>query len=118
MKGNPEQDFELRKLGLIAAVLAHVDTDDPNCGNLAKQMASGQGEKSVVSDVRFRHLLRSDAADMDERLIGLVRVLRQLGGRASVDHLATDLSWWNEKTKRQWALAYYENAPQPKKANE
>jgi CRISPR system Cascade subunit CasB len=118
MKGNPVTEIELKNLGLIAAVLSHVDTDDPSCGSLAKQMASSKGDKAVVSDVRFRQLLRSDAGELDERLVSLVRVLRQLGGKASVDRLATDLSWWNERTKRKWALDYYEHAPQPKKASD
>jgi CRISPR system Cascade subunit CasB len=118
MTGNPVKEIELKNLGLIAAVLSHVDSDDPSGGSLAKQMATPHGDKAVVSDVRFRQLLRSDANDLDERLVALVRVLRQLGGKASVDRLATDLSWWNERTKRQWALDYYEHAPQPNKASE
>jgi CRISPR system Cascade subunit CasB len=118
MKGNPQAEPELRNLGLIAAVLSHVDVDDPAGGSLAKQMATPQGDKAIVSDVRFRQLLRSDAGEVDERLVALVRVLRQLGGRASVHQLATDLSWWNERTKRKWALDYYEHAPQSKTASE
>jgi CRISPR system Cascade subunit CasB len=118
MKGNPVAEIELKTLGLIAAVLSHVDTDDPSCGSLAKQMASSQGDKAVVSDARFRQILRSDTSELDERLVALIRVLRQLGGRVSVDRLATDLSWWNERTKRHWALDYYEHVPQPKQAGE
>ncbi|MBI5510182.1 MAG: type I-E CRISPR-associated protein Cse2/CasB [Deltaproteobacteria bacterium] len=117
-KGNPQAEIELNKLGLIAAVLAHVDKDDPDAGSLGKQMAAPQGDKAVVSDVRFRHLLRSNTTDWDERLVALVRVLRQLGGRASVDRLATDLWWWNDKTKQRWALDYYEAQPEPANARE
>lgn len=118
MRGNPQAEIELRKLGLIAAVLSHVDSDDPGSCSLAKQMATPQGDKAAVSDVRFRQLLRTDADELDEQLIALVRVLRQLGGKVSVDQLATDLWWWNDKTKRRWALDYYEHAPQLKKTGE
>lgn len=118
MKGNPHAEIELKNLGLIAAVLSHIDVDDPGSGSLAKQMAMPQGDKAVVSDVRFRQILRSDASELDERLVALVRVLRQLGGKTSVHQLAKDLSWWNERTKRKWALDYYEHAPQPTKAGD
>lgn len=117
MKGNPTREMDLQKLGLIATVLAHVDLDEPS-GNLARLMASSQGDKAVVSDVRFRQLLRSEPGDLDERLAALMRVIRQLGRKAPVHRLAEDLWWWNEKTKRQWALDYYEAAPQPEKSSD
>jgi len=112
MKGQPKGDVDLKRLGLIAAVLAHVDADDPGLGSLARQMATPKGDKAQVSDVRFRHLLRLEAHESDEMLVATARILRQLGGRASVDRLANDLFWWNDRTKRQWALEYYEHAPQ------
>lgn len=106
MNGNPTDDFELKKIGLIAAVLSHVNAHDPNCGSLAHQMA--EGDKAIVSDSRFRQLLRSESGDFDDRLVAMVRVLRQLGRKVDVERLAKDLWWWNEKTKRAWALEYYE----------
>lgn len=110
MKGNPEGEFDLKRLGLIAAVLAHVTEDLSEKVSLGGLMATPQGEKPVVSDQRFRRLLRADAAEFDERLRDLFRVLHQLGGRAPIDRLANDLWWWNDRTRRQWALDYYELA--------
>jgi CRISPR system Cascade subunit CasB len=118
MKGNPTAERDLRRLGLIAAVLAHVEEDAHGESSAAALMASTEGDKPVVSDSRFRQILRSDDQDLDELLRELVRVLKQIKGRAPVHRLGEDLWWWNEKTRRDWALDYYERATPEKKAKE
>lgn len=106
MRGDPTDHWELARLGLIAVVLAHVDEDAPGT-SFAKLLAEPKGDKAVVSDARFRQLLRTD--DLDERLGDLVRVVRQTNRRAPVEKLAKDLWFWGERAKRQWALDYYAN---------
>ncbi len=118
MKGNPEGELDLQRLALIAAALAHVEEDHAQGGSLAAAMASPAGEKPIVSDSRFRQMLRTEEREFDDRLRELVRALRQLKGQANVDKLATDLWWWNEKTRRRWALDYYERAAPEKKSKD
>ena len=101
---------KLNHIGLIVAVLAHVDEDAPNDKSLAASMAQLEGEKAIVSDSRFRQILRCGDDDFDELLRDLVRVLRQLNGRAPIKQLGEDLWWWTDRTRRQWAIDYYERA--------
>ncbi len=110
MKGNPTADIDLKKLALVAAVLSHVDDNVTEDMTLAASMAAPSGEKALVSDSRFRQILRTEAREFDDRLRDVVRVVHQLGRRASVHRLAEDLWWWNERTRRTWALDYYERA--------
>jgi CRISPR type I-E-associated protein CasB/Cse2 len=60
----------------------------------------------VVSDARFRHLLRSQ--EPDDLLREVVRIVRQLDRVASIDQLFRDLMRWDEPTRLRWARDYYE----------
>ena len=40
----------------------------------------------------------------------MIRIIRQLGGEVNVVDLAKTVYWWNEKTKKELAYAYYANA--------
>lgn len=116
LKGNPDKDWELKRLGLVAAVLAHVE-DDAGERSFGTAMARLDGDKAVVSDSRFRQILRCGDQDTDELLRDLVRVLRQIKGVAPVGRLGEDLWWWNERTRRSWALDYYDDRTAPAKAS-
>ena len=37
----------------------------------------------------------------------MIRIIRQLGGAVNVVDLAKTVYWWNEKTKKELAYAYY-----------
>ena len=113
LKGNPTREIDLNKLALISVVLSHVK-EDSGVLSLGAQMGEPSGDKALVSDTRFRQLLRAEESDFDERLAELVRVVHQLGQRASIDRLGEDLWWWNDRTRRRWALDYYERAPKQK----
>lgn len=110
MRGDPEKPWDLRRLGLIASVLAHVEEDAAGERSLAALMAEPDGDKAVVSDSRFRKILRCGDQDLDELLRDLIRVLQQVKGRAPVDRLGEDLWWWNEGIRRTWAIHYFERA--------
>jgi len=100
-------------LAVVAGLLVHVRSDNPG-SEFPAQMASskGEGRGSAVSELRFRRLLRIERR---EDLLGpLVRIVTLLGGNANVASLADSVYWWNEKTRKRWALAYYENAPEEK----
>ncbi|HWV39782.1 MAG TPA: type I-E CRISPR-associated protein Cse2/CasB [Vulgatibacter sp.] len=111
MKGGEKpNDFQLRTLALIAVVLSHVeiDTEEDGPKSMGAAMAGPEADRPIVSDVRFRQILRTPPGSFDERLPDLVRVLRQMKRRAPVDRLAEDLQRWGDKIRRQWAVDYYE----------
>jgi CRISPR system Cascade subunit CasB len=109
--GSRLKEGDARRVAAIAAVLAHVESEPDNGGSLAKRMGKpkGEGQASVVSDARFRHLVRNE--DPDEMMRELARVVRQLDRKASVEALFRDLMTWDERTRMRWARDYYEAAP-------
>jgi len=106
---------DAKRVAALAAVLAHVEEEPTDGGSLARRMgiAKGKDQGSVVSDARFRHVLRNE--EPDELMRELVRVVRQLDRKVSVEPLFKDLMKWDEPTRTRWARDYYEAAP-PKKS--
>ena len=113
--GSRLKEGDARRVAAIAAVLAHVESEPDDGGSLAKRMGKpkGEGQASVVSDARFRHLVRNE--DPDEMMRELVRVVRQLDREASIEALFRDLMTWDERTRMRWARDYYEATPSAKK---
>lgn len=107
-------DGDARRVAVIAAALAHVESEPDDGASFAKRMArpNGGGESSVVNDARFRHLLRNE--DPEEMMRELVRVIRQLDRKVAVEPLFRDLMSWDERTRMRWARDYYEAAPAKK----
>jgi CRISPR system Cascade subunit CasB len=114
--GSRLNEGDARRVAAIAAVLAHVESEPDDGGSLARRMGkpTREGQASVVSDARFRHLVRNE--DPDEMMRELVRVVRQLDRMAPVEALFHDLMTWDERTRMRWARDYYEAAPPAKKS--
>lgn len=112
--GSRLNEGDARRVASVAAVLAHVEKEPRDLAPLAKAMGTpkAEGQGPIVSDSRFRHLLRNE--EPDELLRELVRVVRQLDRTASVDALFRDLMKWDEATRMRWARSFYEASPTPK----
>jgi CRISPR system Cascade subunit CasB len=107
---------DARRVALLAAVLAHVEDEPAGLASLPRRMGTPKSERQgpVVSDARFRHLLRNQ--EPDDLLREVVRVVRQLDRTAAVDALFRDLMKWDEPTRMRWAREFYEaGASSPKK---
>ena len=90
------------KLAAIAGLLAHVKTDDAQ--RLSLKMSELSGDKPLVSELRFRDLLKIDTTD--DLFISLRRALPLIGYQVSIHQMASDIYWWNDDTKKQWAYSY------------
>ncbi|MDO6564960.1 type I-E CRISPR-associated protein Cse2/CasB [Amphritea sp. 1_MG-2023] len=103
----------------IAAVLAHVKTDSKL--KLAQAAGrKGEGDKSVVSELRFSQL--QNAKTTDDFLRRIRRIVQQLKGDVSVIQLAEDIHQWfaefyqlrprkaDKRISVQWAMDYYRAA--------
>lgn len=103
----------------IAAALVFVKTDaDVNLAKAAGR--KGDGDKSIVSEMRFAQL--QSAKTSDDFLRRLRRILQQIEGSTSVKQLIQDISFWfkeqyglrpNSPTNRiavRWAMDYYQAA--------
>lgn len=108
---------DARRVALLAAVLAHIEDEPAELASLPRRMGTpkGEGQGPVVSDARFRHLLRNQ--EPDELLREVVRVVRQLDRTAAIDPLFRDLMKWDEPTRMRWAREFYEaGASSPRKS--
>ena len=115
---------QMDRLAIVAGVLSHVKENKPEDRernlqrSFAVQMASplskgGPGKKACVSGMRFRQLLKIE--DPDKLYATMIRLVRLLGGSVDMVSLAAGIYWWNERTKKEWAYAYYEHAPSEEK---
>jgi CRISPR system Cascade subunit CasB len=67
-------------------------------------MSEKNGDNNVVSELRFKSLLKADS--IDDVFIDLRRVLPLIGKKADIYQLAKDVYYWNDNTKKQWAYSY------------
>lgn len=114
--GSRLAEGDARRVALLAAVLAHIEEEPAGLASLARRMGmpKGEGQGPIVSDARFRHMLRSQ--EPDDLLREVVRVVRQLDRSVSIDSLFRDLMKWDEPTRMRWAREFYEaSAASPKK---
>lgn len=98
---------DAEKLAIVAGVLSHVRENLKNT-SFAELMATPKlkGASPRVSEIRFRRLLSvKDPASLYPTMIRLVRMT---DGKAPIGDLANGLYWWNDRTKKNWAFAYYE----------
>lgn len=95
------------KLAAIAGLLAHIKTEGTE--RLPASMWDSRDEKLLVSELRFRDLLK--VQDVDDLFISLRRLLPLLGYQANIFWLAHDVyNWGNPNPKfnipKQWAYSY------------
>lgn len=110
---------EIECWATLAGVLVHVKTDSKR--KFAQVAGSkGDGDKSVVSELRFAQL--QEAKNPDEFLRRLRRILQQVKNEASVIALIKDVRQWfyeyhtlrperaDKRISVQWAMDYYRAA--------
>ena len=73
--------------------------------------SKSDSKKPRVSQIRFQRLLKIDNDDCDKKYEMMIRIIRILDYEADIPSLANGIYWWNERTKKEWAFAYYEHAP-------
>jgi CRISPR system Cascade subunit CasB len=66
-------------------------------------------DSAKVSGLRFRRLLKIQGRE--ELYPAMVRIVAMLGGSINLLSLANSVYWWNERTRKDWAFAYYSKAP-------
>ncbi|NMM36355.1 MAG: type I-E CRISPR-associated protein Cse2/CasB [Glaciimonas sp.] len=95
------------KLAAIAGLLAHIKTEDTQ--SLPVSMWNAKEEKLLVSELRFRDLLK--VQETDDLFVSLRRILPLLDYKANIFGLAHDVyNWGNPHPKfnipKQWAYSY------------
>lgn len=103
------QNDRLAAIAVLAAMLRNDDSieDDVKDAyekNLPYRMSEKKFDRPLVSELRFRALLKIDSTD--DLLTGLRRVLPLIGYKTNLLRLANDVYWWGDKTKKRWAYDY------------
>ncbi|GAB6060957.1 type I-E CRISPR-associated protein Cse2/CasB [Desulfonatronum parangueonense] len=102
--GFPLSNQALERLALGIGVVSHAKALLGE-GHFARQLARADKGSQDVRDVRFRRLLAVE--DREELYTMLVRLVRYLDGVVHLESLIKGTFWWNEKTRREWAMHYY-----------
>jgi len=64
--------------------------------------------KLTPTERRFQHLLNAEkGAELYGRLIRMVKLAKSNEVRVNYEQLETDLYFWNERTKTEWAAAFW-----------
>ena len=96
------------KVALIAGVLSHTKDGIHNKDTtFAKQMASmkkGGHDAPRISPIRFRQLLA--IKDYEKLFHLLIQIIPQIES-FNLEKFATDLFFWGDRSKKDWAYAYY-----------
>lgn len=96
------QADRLRRVGVIAAVLAHVRTDEPQT-RFAEQL--GGGDPPPLSALRFGALMTAEpgAAQLD----AFRRAVAIAGRTADVQDVGRSIWRWDERTRLDWTFRYW-----------
>ena len=102
--GWPENSSEWQrdKLAAIAGLVAHVRKEDTQ--RLPIRMSELKGDRPLVSEIRFRDLLKVETTD--DLFTSLRRILPLIDYQADIRQLAHDVYWWNHDIKKQWVYSY------------
>lgn len=99
------------RIGILAAVLAHVrENDNTPIGRVVgpENLSSDTGsnnEKAVLKEGRLRRLLQ---AEDDELLDQFRRLIQLMGRKANVKNLADLILYWGDKQKQDLIFDYYD----------
>ena len=70
----------------------------------------------TATERRFQHLLAAERDELPKRLVRLVLMAKAQGVPVNYQQLETDLKFWNDRTKAEWAAAFW--TPEAKAAKE
>jgi CRISPR system Cascade subunit CasB len=103
-RGWPENasEWQRDKLAAIAGLVAHVKKEDTQ--RLPIRMSELKGDRPLVSEMRFRNLLKVETTD--DLFTSLRRILPLVDHQADIKRLADDVYGWNDNIKKQWAYSY------------
>lgn len=108
-------DVTNRVAAIVAALYAtHPKEGTGNFGVTCRDVQSRRGDKHsddiklTPTERRFLHLLAAEKGDeLYQRVTRMVLVAKPLDVSVNYELLETDLKFWNERTKTEWATAFW-----------
>jgi CRISPR system Cascade subunit CasB len=105
---------------LIAGLFAThpEETDTGNFGATCKAIEmirkENRGDKLTPTERRFQYLLAAEKGDeLYQRVTRMVLLAKSQGVRINYEQLARDLRQWSDRTKTEWAAAYWAEGSVP-----
>lgn len=94
------------RLAVAAIVLAHVK-EHRDGSPVARRIGptTVAADDAVVSEARFRRLLRAQGDD--ELLRAMVRLVKMLKGGVNAVDLANSILYWGDSVRIRWAFSYF-----------
>ncbi len=85
-----------------------------NFGTTCKAIEQNRGEKHgddsklTPTERRFQHLLSAERGDeLNDRVMRMVRLAKSQGVPVNYGKLETDLKFWGDRTKTEWASTFW-----------
>ena len=89
-------------------------TENGNFGTTCKAIerqrneSSNDDSKLTSTERRFQHLLSAEVGDeVKQRVLRMVLMAKSQGISVNYGKLLNDLRYWNDRTKTEWAAAYW-----------
>jgi CRISPR system Cascade subunit CasB len=96
------------------------ETSTGNFGNTCKSIEQRRGDKRsnenklTPTERRFQYLLSAEwGAELNDRVLRMVLMAKSQGVPVNYAKLETDLKFWSERTKTEWASAFWAQGPSP-----
>lgn len=109
-------DINQNVSALIAGLFAtHPDeSTSGNLGTVCKAIEAHRGEKRsddnklTATERRFQHLLAAEKGEeINGRVIRMILMAKSQGIPVNYEQLEKDLTYWNERTRTEWASAFW-----------
>lgn len=90
------------------------ETDKGNFGVTCKAIQRERGEthnndsKLTPTERRFQHLLSAERNELIDRVLRMVLMAKSQGVPVNYEQLATDIKYWSDRTKNEWASAFWD----------
>ncbi len=96
------------------------ETLSGNFGTTCKAIEQKRGEKRsddnklTPTERRFQHLLVAErGAELQDRVLRMVLMAKSQGVPVNYDQLETDFKFWSDRTKTEWAAAFWAQGAVP-----
>lgn len=90
-----------------------------NFGATCKTIGQRRGDnrsddnKLTPTERRFQHLLTAERGELNNRVMRMVLMAKSQGVPVNYEQLETDLKFWNDRTKIEWAAAFWTQGAVP-----
>lgn len=95
------------------------ETSIGNFGTTCKLIENKRGEASssdyklTPTERRFQYLLAAEKSEIYSRIVRMVRMAKSQNVPINYERLATDLKFWTDRTKNEWAAAFWKQGEVP-----